>query len=107
MLAGEAAFVPVEGVSCEAYRGGGHAACFAKTANDRNWVELRVCLRGFGEALGARAPVPRHELVPARGRPVAGDLLGDVGDIGLRVDVVELGGLDDGVESGGTLTAGL
>jgi hypothetical protein len=67
---------------------------------------MRHCLCGFGDRLEAWAPVPRHELVPAGGGPVAGDL-GDVSDIGLRLDPVELAGLDDCVDGGGAFAAGL
>lgn len=36
---------------------------------------------------------------------MAGDAGEDVGEPGLRVDIVEAGGLDQGVEDGGALTA--
>ena len=36
-----------------------------------------------------------------------GDACEDVGEVGLRVDAVHLGGLDDGVEAGGALAAGV
>lgn len=36
-----------------------------------------------------------------------GDLLGDVGDVDLWIDAVELGDLDDGVERGRAHAAGL
>jgi len=64
---------------------------FAANALQRpHFGELRHCLCGFGDRLEVWAPVPRHELVPARGRPVAGDLGDDVGDVSLRLDTVEL-----------------
>src|SRR3546814_15328830 len=40
-------------------------------------------------------------------RSTRGDLLDDIGDIGLRLDPVELRGLDDGVDGGGAFAAGL
>jgi hypothetical protein len=51
--------------------------------------------------------MPGQKFVPARGGPVGGDLGDDIGDVGLRIDAVGLAGLDDGVDRGGTLAAGL
>lgn len=49
----------------------------------------------------------RHEFVPASSGPVASDLLDDIGDVGLRFDAVELGGLDDGIDGGSPFAASL
>ena len=48
--------------------------------------------------------MPGEQLVEPRGR-VIGDAAQHVGEPGLRVDVVELGGRDQGVDGGGTLAA--
>lgn len=68
-------------------------------------AELRHCLCGFGDGLEVWAPVPGHELVPARGRPVAGDFGDDISNVSLRLDSVELAGLNDGVDRGGAFAA--
>src|SRR3546814_2251609 len=47
------------------------------------------------------------ELIPSGRWPAGRYLLDDVGDIGLRLNPIELGGLDDGVDSGGAFAAGL
>ena len=56
---------------------------------------------GFGGV-----PVPRQQLRQPRGWYV-GDAGDDVGEPGLRVDVVELGGADQRVHGGGALSAAL
>ncbi len=45
-------------------------------------------------------PCPRHELVDARGRPEIDELVEDVGDVGLRLDVVELARFDERGDAG-------
>src|ERR1700676_864857 len=50
-------------------------------------------------------PGPRHELVETRGRPEVDQLGENVGQIGLRVDAVELAGLDDRGDAGPILRA--
>ncbi|MBB4184789.1 hypothetical protein GGE07_001415 [Sinorhizobium terangae] len=51
-------------------------------------------------------PVPRKEFVdPVYG--MIGDAIDDVGEVGVRVDAAHFAGLDDGVDDGGTLTAGV
>src|SRR5262249_36499452 len=54
-----------------------------------------------GQASGALGgPGPRHELVKARGRPEIHQLGEDVGQIGLRVDAIELATLDERRDAG-------
>ena len=48
---------------------------------------------GFG-------PCPRHEFVDARGGPEIDELVEDVGDIGLRFDIVELASFDQRSDAG-------
>src|SRR4029077_8842584 len=50
------------------------------------------------------APVPGQQLVETSDRMV-GDAGEDIGQPGLRIDVVELGGHDQAVQEGGALTA--
>jgi len=64
-----------------------------------------------GDAIGirirlqrARRPVPRQELVEPCGGVIC-DAGEDIGEPCLRVDIVELGGLDQRVDDGGALTA--
>ena len=45
-------------------------------------------------------PCPRHEFVDARGGPEIDELVEDVGDVGLRLDVVELARLDQRRDAG-------
>ena len=64
---------------------------------------------GHGQAASAQPagrPVPGQQLVEPGGG-VIGDAGEDVGEPGLRVDVVELGGDDQGVHEGGALTAAI
>ena len=54
----------------------------------------RVCSSLGDQAVGALCrPSPRHEFVDTRGRPQVDKLGEHVGQIGLRVDTVELAGL--------------
>ncbi len=52
------------------------------------------------------APVPGQELVDALGRMI-GETGKDVGEPGAGIDVVELGGFDQGVDGGGARGAGI
>src|SRR5260370_28256383 len=54
--------------------------------------------------MGVRDPVPGQQLVDATGG-MSGDAGQHVGQPGLGIDVVELGGDDEAVEEGGTLAA--
>ena len=73
--------------------------------NGRRIIDCAGRLRGcLLRAL--RFPVPRQELVDPPGG-VIGQARQHVGEPGLRVDVVELGGLDQRVDRGGAATAGL
>ena len=45
-------------------------------------------------------PCPRHELVDARCGPEIDELVEDVGDVGLRLDVVELARFDERGDAG-------
>jgi hypothetical protein len=49
---------------------------------------------------GRVRPCPRHELVDARCGPEIDELVEDVGDVGLRLDVVELARLDQRRDAG-------
>jgi hypothetical protein len=49
-------------------------------------------------------PVPRQELVDPLGGMIV-QASHDVGEPGLRVDVIEFGGFDEGVDGRGTATA--
>ena len=51
-------------------------------------------------------PVQWEQFVPAGGGPIGGDFADDVGDVGLRLEVVHLCRLDDRVDHGGALAAG-
>src|SRR5258706_166414 len=53
-----------------------------------------------------RPPIPREQLVELVSR-MLGDASEDVGEPGLRVDVVHLGRDDEGVHGGGALTAAI
>jgi hypothetical protein len=55
---------------------------------------------------GNEVPVPGKELIQPADR-VIGDAGEHIGEPGLRVDVVELGGLDQRVEDGGALPAAI
>ena len=52
-------------------------------------------------------PCPGHEFVDAAVRPIGGDFLHDVGDLGEGFDVVKLAGFYDGIDRGGALASGL
>src|SRR6202161_2397598 len=49
---------------------------------------------------GSFGPCPWHEFVDARCGPEVDELVEDVGDVGLRLDVVELAGLDQRRDAG-------
>ena len=76
------------------------------------WLKLSAAERSFAGALRGlmppifrlRLPVPRQQLVEPALRHV-GDAGEDVGEPGLRIDVVELGGDDQRVHEGGALGA--
>jgi len=54
-----------------------------------------------GQALSALGcPDPRHELVETRGRPEIGQPGQHVAEIGLRVDAMEIAGLDERSDAG-------
>lgn len=63
--------------------------------------------RGAWTRLDRRTPNPRHEIVPARGGPVAGDAFEDVGEVGLPLDGVHFTGRDHGQDGGGPFAAEL
>ena len=65
--------------------------------------EVRAGLRGQGLVPG-RFPVPGQQLVHTGVRQ-PGDAREDISEPGLRIDVVELGGDDEGVHHRGSLTA--
>ena len=66
----------------------------------------RVCSSLGDQAVGALCrPSPRHELVDTRGRPQVDKLGEHVGQIGLRVDTVELAGLNERSNTGPVLRA--
>ena len=69
----------------------------------------RVCSSSSGQASGVSGtlcgPGPRHELVDTRGWPEIDQLGEDIGQIGLRVDAVELAGLDERGNAGPILRA--
>jgi hypothetical protein len=54
--------------------------------------------------LGLALPIPRQKLADAFGR-IVGQSCEHVGEPGLRIDAVELGGLDQRVDGGGALAA--
>src|ERR1700674_5231752 len=56
--------------------------------------------------IGGFFPMPRQEFADAGGRMV-GDAAEHIGEPGLRVDVVELGGGDQGVHRGGALATAI
>lgn len=64
-------------------------------------------LPGLGDILLGGTPVPWTELIPASSGPVARDLLDDVRDVGVEFVAIEVGGLDDGIDSGCACAAGL
>jgi hypothetical protein len=73
----------------------------------RRMVGLSPRSAGSGRSLGLRLlgrPVPREQLVEPPGR-VGGDAREQVAQVGLRIDAVELGGLDQCVDGGGALAA--
>ena len=74
--------------SCGEYRGG--------SSLRRQCVVNGVCL----------APVPGHQLIELLDG-MAGDTGKDVGQPGLGIDVVELGGNDEAVKDGGTVTSAI
>src|SRR5712672_2067853 len=68
----------------------------------RRTVGLGPRSAGSGRSLGLLLlgrPVPREQLVEPPGR-VSGDAREQVAQVGLRIDAVELGGLDQAVEGG-------
>ena len=69
-------------------------------------TESRVWTSVISGRLLARLPVPGQQCVDLSGRMV-GDAADDVGEVGLGVDMVELAGLDDGVENRGAVAAGV
>ena len=62
------------------------------------------CLRAWG--CSGALPVPGQQLVDSAGR-MLGDAGEHVGEPGLRIDVVQLGGDDQAVHGGGTLAAAI
>lgn len=59
----------------------------------------------MGDLLLIWPPFPRHEFIPFGSRPVSSDLGNDIGDIGLRFQAIELGGIDDGIDGSGPIAA--
>lgn len=57
-----------------------------------------------GDGVGARSPVPGQELVEPGGGMIE-ETSEEIGELGFRIDVVELGGLDQLAHEGGALTA--
>jgi hypothetical protein len=58
--------------------------------------------RRRGDPIGG-GPGPPHELVDRRAGPKVDELGEDVGEVGLRIDIVELEGLDQRRDAGSTL----
>jgi len=62
-------------------------------------------LPSSGRMSGVLGDYPRHEFIDLAGWMTVGDFGQHICEVGLRIDAVELGGLQDGDQGGGALPA--